>query len=101
LFDPARQEAIESTIFRKSSTFGFRIRTVWRRVLDREIISVETPFGACRVKLGRHRGQLVQIRPEYEDVAALARANGRALPEIEASAVAAYLAGAGPARPPS
>jgi uncharacterized protein (TIGR00299 family) protein len=84
-----REEAVERAIFRNSSTFGFRIAPIERRVLEREIATVSTPFGPCRVKIGRHRGEVVQIRPEYEDVAALARATGRPLHEIEAAAITA------------
>jgi uncharacterized protein (TIGR00299 family) protein len=95
LFPEAREEAVEAAIFRKSTTFGFRIRRAERRVLDREIVSVTTAFGPCRLKLGRWRGELVQARPEYEDVAALARSSGRPLAEIEAAALAAWQAGPG------
>jgi len=90
LFRAEREVAIEAAIFRGSTTFGFRIRSTERRVLDREIATVTTAFGPCRVKLGRHRGELVQVRPEYEDVAALARSSGRSLQEVEAAAVAAW-----------
>jgi uncharacterized protein (TIGR00299 family) protein len=91
LFEGAREQAIEDVIFRQSSTYGFRLRTVERRILDREIVEVGTPHGRCRVKIGRHKGEVVQVRPEYEDVAALSRASGRPLPEIEAAVIAAYL----------
>jgi uncharacterized protein (TIGR00299 family) protein len=95
LFPAARDEAVESAIFRKSSTFGYRIRRVTRRVLEREIVEVATAHGRCRVKIGRHRGEVVQVRPEYEDVAALARTSGRPLNEIEAAAIAAFVTSRG------
>jgi pyridinium-3,5-bisthiocarboxylic acid mononucleotide nickel chelatase len=90
LFEAARESAVEEAIFRRSSTFGFRLRRADRRVLDREIVEVLTEHGPCRVKVGRHRGEIVQVRPEYEDVAKLARATGKQLHEIEAAAVAAF-----------
>jgi uncharacterized protein (TIGR00299 family) protein len=90
LFQPEREEAVERVIFRHSSTFGFRIRRVERRVLERHVVLVATAVGDCRVKIGRHRGEVVQVRPEYDDVAALARKTGRPLHEIEALAIAAY-----------
>jgi uncharacterized protein (TIGR00299 family) protein len=76
LFPVAREQAVEDAIFRSSSTFGFRLRRVERRVLAREVVEVATPFGRCRVKIGRHRGEIVQVRPEYEDVAAIAAWTG-------------------------
>jgi pyridinium-3,5-bisthiocarboxylic acid mononucleotide nickel chelatase len=92
LFTADAEDAIERVIFRRSSTFGYRIRTIERRTLDRESIVIQTAVGACRVKIGRHRGEVVQVRPEYEDVAALARATGFPMHEIEAAVIAAYRA---------
>jgi uncharacterized protein (DUF111 family) len=44
-----------------------------RRVLDREIREVETPYGTVKVKVGLLGGQIVNIAPEYEDCQKLAR----------------------------
>ncbi|HYC76019.1 MAG TPA: LarC family nickel insertion protein [Planctomycetota bacterium] len=84
LAPPDRADAIEETIFRDSTTFGFRKRLTERRTLDREIESVETPFGPCRLKVGRRNGEIVRVRPEYEDVAELARRSGRSVETMEA-----------------
>jgi uncharacterized protein (DUF111 family) len=58
-------------------------------------VSVTTLLGPCRVKIGRHRGEVVQVRPEYEDVAAIARKTGAPMNEIEAAVIAAYRANRG------
>lgn len=81
---PERSDAVEEAVFRDSTTFGFRRRTTERRTLDRAFETVETPFGPCRVKIGRRRGEIVRVRPEYEDVAELARRAGRPVETMEA-----------------
>ncbi len=83
LYPSEQAAAIHEAIFRHSTTFGFRDRAVLRRVLDREIVTVNTVDGPCRVKLGAWNGRLVRVRPEYEDVAALARATGRSIDAVE------------------
>lgn len=61
-------------IFREASTLGLRLRCDSRRVLPREIIAVNTPFGEIAVKIGRGTGGgvPVQVAPEYRDCCAAA-----------------------------
>lgn len=73
---------LEPLIFRHTTTFGFRIARVERRVLDREVRTVLTPLGPCRVKVGFHAGEIVQWHPEPDDVAALALASGRSFADV-------------------
>lgn len=80
---PERAAEAEETLLRNSTTFGFRRRTTERFVLDRAFETVETPFGPCRVKIGRLRGEIVRVRPEYEDVAEIARRSGRPIETAE------------------
>jgi uncharacterized protein (DUF111 family) len=37
-----------------------------RRKLQREFVTVKTPFGDVTVKLGKLNGKVVQATPEYE-----------------------------------
>lgn len=94
--EDALEEVVE-VLFRHSTTFGLRILRPERRVLERETVSVETPLGPCRVKIGRLRGALVRRHPEAEDVASLAAAHGRSFEEVAAIVLAAAASGAGPA----
>ena len=72
LADAAKLDELSAIILRETTTIGLRYHSVLRRILDREIRSVDTPFGTIRVKFshldGRHRAA-----PEYEDCARLAR----------------------------
>jgi uncharacterized protein (TIGR00299 family) protein len=64
---PVEQEdGIARLLLAETSTFGVR-STVWRRrMLDREIRTVETEYGPVRVKVGRAEG-ILKAAPEYED----------------------------------
>lgn len=80
---------LEQTLFAETTTFGVRRSTLSRTMLAREIVSVETPFGPVRVKVGR-RGETTLTRsPEYEDCARIARESNVSLKDVYAAAVAA------------
>ncbi len=80
-------------IFQEASTLGLRMRCDLRRVLSREIIRVETPFGEIAVKIGRSRkGEApLQIAPEYRECCAAAELFKVPLKTVFNEAVAAAL----------
>ena len=80
---PERAAETEDLILRHSTTFGVRRRTTERTVLERSFETVETPYGPCRVKIGKLKGEVVRVRPEYEDVAEIARRSGRPIETAE------------------
>jgi uncharacterized protein (TIGR00299 family) protein len=69
-------------IFRETTTLGVRSTTSRRFVLGREAREVETEYGRVRVKIARLGGQVVNVRPEYEDLKALAEKTGLPLKTI-------------------
>lgn len=69
---PSRRAAVEELLLVESPTFGVRARLVERAKLAREESSVGTPYGRIRVKVGRLKGRVVRVAPEYEDVRAAA-----------------------------
>jgi uncharacterized protein (TIGR00299 family) protein len=73
LAPPNRHDAIESLIFRETTTIGLRHYTAARSVLGREIVEVETVHGKVRVKVSRLDGKVTNVAPEYEDCARIAR----------------------------
>ena len=74
---PAALESRLAEVFlRDTPTLGVRVRPVGRYVADRDIVTVETEYGPMRVKRKLLGGQVVSAAPEYEDVAAAARATG-------------------------
>lgn len=86
---PELRDAIADAIFRETSTIGVRFAEMGRIELEREIVTVETPFGPVACKKSSRDGRVVNVAPEYEACAVIARAKGVAVREVMAAAVAA------------
>jgi uncharacterized protein (TIGR00299 family) protein len=82
--------AVEEVLFRETHTFGVRRHMAQRHKLKREAVTVDTPWGPVKGKLGWLEGKPALFTPEYEDCAAIARDRGVALQEVQAQAVRAY-----------
>ncbi|MBF2036921.1 MAG: nickel pincer cofactor biosynthesis protein LarC [Leptolyngbyaceae cyanobacterium T60_A2020_046] len=67
--------ACEQVLFEETTTLGIRRSQQQRRRLDRRLETVETALGPVRIKLGfdPNTGGLLNVHPEYEDCAAIAR----------------------------
>jgi uncharacterized protein (TIGR00299 family) protein len=90
LVEPAQREAAEEILFRETTTLGVR-RTEWERtILDRRWVSVPTPYGEIRVKVGERGGKVYNVQPEFEDCRGAAERTGAALKEVWAAALASY-----------
>lgn len=74
--------ALEAIIFRETGTFGIRRSTATRSKLQREMRTVETPWGQVRVKRGWRADGFEVATPEYEDCARIARDNQIPLREV-------------------
>ena len=64
---PKDSEHLASLVLRETTAFGLRLERVERRTLRREEKTVNTPYGAIRVKLGYLGDSLVQIHPSDSD----------------------------------
>ena len=69
---PEDQERLAQMIFAETSTLGLRIHAAERRVEERRIVEVETPWGTVRGKVSGHGTGQECLRPEYDDCRALA-----------------------------
>lgn len=100
----ARRAAVEACLFRESSTLGVRRSLRARTILDREISSVETEWGAVAVKLGGRRGadggwrQVDVAAPELDDCRRVAASAGVPLRRVYEAAAAAAQRLLSPAR---
>jgi uncharacterized protein (TIGR00299 family) protein len=74
--------AMEDILFRETGTFGVRRYVVSRSKLERQHLTVDTPWGPIQGKLGRRQGQADLFTPEFEDCARVARQHGVALREV-------------------
>jgi uncharacterized protein (TIGR00299 family) protein len=70
---PENADAVSQAMLLHATTFGVRHYTAQRHILERHWDPVETSYGSIRVKIGRWRGEVVQVAPEYEDVAVAAK----------------------------
>ena len=87
---PDARERLTATIFRESTTIGVRYREMDREVLEREIVTVETPLGAVQIKIARRNGEMLNVSPEFDDCVRLATAHGRAVKDVQALALRAF-----------
>jgi pyridinium-3,5-bisthiocarboxylic acid mononucleotide nickel chelatase len=87
---PDRRDTLADIVFRETTTIGLRHIEMDRRVLQRDVVSVATPYGAVRIKQAWLDGRIVNALPEFDDCAALAREHGLAVKEVQALALRAY-----------
>jgi uncharacterized protein (TIGR00299 family) protein len=81
---------LEAILFRETQTFGVRRHAVQRHKLQREALSVTTPWGPVQGKRGWRDGGPAVFTPEYEDCARVARQHGVALREVYSAVRRAY-----------
>jgi pyridinium-3,5-bisthiocarboxylic acid mononucleotide nickel chelatase len=83
--------ALSKIIFQETTTIGIRRHSAARNVLEREFISVETPYGSVTIKVAKMEGEVVNFAPEYEECARIAREKNVPLKQVQATAIQAYL----------
>jgi uncharacterized protein (TIGR00299 family) protein len=89
LTNPDDEERLANDVFRHTTTIGLRRRTVVRRVLDRDVVTIVVSGHDVRVKIARLEGEVVNIAPEFDDCAQVARATGAVLDDVFRDAAAA------------
>ena len=87
---PEHAERLAQVVFEQTTTLGLRIQEARRMILERETVSVETPYGAIRMKIARRKGRVMNVAPEYEDCQRLAREKSVPLKEVMLAAQVAY-----------
>jgi hypothetical protein len=86
---PEAEAAVVRAILEETTALGVRVSRLRRYELEREERVVEVAGGTVRVKLGRLDGRVVNVAPEHDDCAAVARATGTAVKSVWAAALAA------------
>jgi uncharacterized protein (TIGR00299 family) protein len=86
---PAQEHAVAHAILEETTALGVRVSRLGRYELEREEIAVQLDGGSVRVKIGRLDGRVVNVAPEHDDCAALARTTGRSVKSVWAAALAA------------
>jgi pyridinium-3,5-bisthiocarboxylic acid mononucleotide nickel chelatase len=83
---PEDRERLAQLIFAETSTLGLRMYAAERRVEERRIEQVQTPWGPVR---GKVAGSDL-FAPEYDDCRAIAERTGTPLKQVQAAATEAY-----------
>ncbi len=91
LCEPGKSDALSRLLFEQTTTIGVRISEARRKVLEREQVTVETPYGAVKVKVARRDGKVVNAAPEFDDCQRLAMEKSVPLKQVIAAAESAYL----------
>jgi len=89
LCPPEKSEALAQLLFEQTTTIGVRIYEARRKILEREMVSVQTPYGAVNVKVARRNGKVLNVAPEYDDCQRLATEKGVPLKQVMMAAQAA------------
>ncbi len=73
---------VEAAVFGSGLTLGMRKNRLQRVILPREQETVTLEGEPVRVKIGRHAGRVVFVKPEYDDCVRISEKTGIALREI-------------------
>ena len=84
------RERLARLLMRETGTLGVRHLRVGRTVAGRRHLTVELPYGRCRVKVGSLDGEDFVVAPEYSDALQLAEETGLPLPKVYDDARTAY-----------
>jgi pyridinium-3,5-bisthiocarboxylic acid mononucleotide nickel chelatase len=87
---PELESTLTHLFFEETTTIGVRITEARRKVLEREVVKVETAFGPVKMKVARLEGKIVNAAPEFEDCRRLADEKSLPLKEVMQAAQAAY-----------
>jgi uncharacterized protein (TIGR00299 family) protein len=86
---PDAEAAVAHAILEETTALGVRVARLHRYELEREERAVEVDGRVVRVKVGRLDGRVVNVAPEHDDCAAVARATGTPIKSVWAAALAA------------
>jgi uncharacterized protein (DUF111 family) len=93
LCDAKDADRLTAMLLKETSAFGVRRHVAERRKLQREMVAVDTAFGAIAIKLGKLDGAVIQVAPEFESCKEAALRNGIPLKEVYEAAKSAHQQG--------
>lgn len=77
------KDVLTELLYRETTTLGVRVTRVERNCLTREIVKVETEYGEIDVKIAIQNGEMVNAKPEYEQLREIAVKSNFPLKELE------------------
>ncbi|MBE9029478.1 nickel pincer cofactor biosynthesis protein LarC [filamentous cyanobacterium LEGE 11480] len=87
---PETVAACEQVIFQETTTLGIRHSQQQRTALDRTFQHIHTELGTVQIKVATIGNQIVNVQPEYEDCAAIARQHHRPWREVHQLALTVW-----------
>lgn len=78
---PSDENAMTDLIFRHTTTRGIRVQQYHRHVLSSSFRTQDTPYGSITLKQSEGH-QVRRVKPEYEDLARIAREQGLSLSDL-------------------
>ncbi len=87
LCKPEDEHKFQQMLFAETTTLGVRSHLVDRHALPREFVTVNTRFGALRLKVARAEGRIQHVSPEFDDCRKLAEEHGVPLRDIMEEAI--------------
>jgi uncharacterized protein (TIGR00299 family) protein len=85
---PEAETELARVLLHETTALGVRVRRLGRYELEREEKVVAVDGGTVRVKVGLLEGRVVNVAPEHDDCAQVARETGRAVKSVWAEALA-------------
>ncbi|MCE5333853.1 MAG: nickel pincer cofactor biosynthesis protein LarC [Desulfobacteraceae bacterium] len=82
LIEPSLEQAAAELLLTETTTLGVRVQDVRRIELRREVISVSTAFGPCRVKRIVLPNGKERLIPEFEECKRIAAETGTPIPDV-------------------
>ena len=86
---PETEARVARAIFEETTALGLRVTRLRRYELEREERTTEVDGHPVRVKVGWLDGRIINLAPEHDDCAAVARATGAPVKSVWAAALAA------------
>jgi uncharacterized protein (DUF111 family) len=73
LCNEEQREDLMKIVLKETSSIGLRSYETKRRVLQREIKTIDTEFGKVKVKFSKLGDKILKVAPEYEDCKRIAK----------------------------
>ena len=89
LVRPSRESSVARVLLEETSAIGIRVSRLRRYELEREERKVTVEGGTVRIKIARLDGGVVNVAPEHDDCAEIAKATGRPVKAIWIAALSA------------
>ena len=81
LCPPEREGEFARLMLKHTATIGVRCQTLRRYTLEREAVTLDTPYGPVRAKRSHGFG-VERVKPEFDDLAEIAEREGLSVREI-------------------